>query len=258
LAGPGNSFPIPLFALRAWLDRSRARAWQTLLLSVGTVIQLGLLATNLQPGRHLGIEVPLLLAVVCVKHLLVPLLGRHEAVDLATRLPPIFAAGGVPLLPVCATLLAGSAFAAAVWYAGNRESRWLAMAGGVMMVLSYFGVVGGQANLLGAHFGMRYALAPQSLFGLALLGVAATARTPGLRSVAGALVLWLVFVGVHEYFWVSPAMAHGPSWRAQVIEWRKTQQPIHLWPPSFVTFPRFGGHGLRPTRPLRSVPCGWA
>jgi hypothetical protein len=234
LAGPGNSFAIPLFALRAWLDRSRARAWQTLLLSVGTVIQLGFLATHPAPARHLGIEVPLLLAVVCVKHVLVPLLGRHEAVDLANRLPPIFAAGGVPLLPVYATLLAGAGFAAVVWYGGNRESRWLAAAGGAMMVLSYFGVVGGQANLLGAHFGTRYALAPQSLFELALLGVASTAPTSGLRSVAGLIVLWLVFVGVHEYFWVSPAMAHGPSWRAQVTEWRSTHQPIHLWPPSFV------------------------
>jgi hypothetical protein len=234
LAGPGNSFAIPLFALRTWLDQSWARVWQTLLLSVGTVIQLGLLVTHPQPGRHLGIELPLLLAVICVKHLLVPLLGRHEAVDLANRLPPIFAAGGVPVLPVCATLLAGAALIAAVWYAGNRESRWLTAAGGLMMVLAYFGAFGGQVNLLGVHFGMRYALAPQDLFGLALIGVASTAPASGLRSVAGLLVLWLVFVGVHEYFWVSPAMAHGPSWRAQVIEWRSTQQPIHLWPPNFV------------------------
>jgi hypothetical protein len=229
LAGPGSAFLIPLYAMRAWRDRAKVRGWQTLFLSAGALVQLAVLTTHPEPNRHLGIEPDLLLAVVYVKHLLVPFLGR-QALDLSGPLHSLFVAGGTSLLPIVTVLGAGGAFGFALWRSGNRESRWLAAGGLVMMILSYFGALDGRTNLLGIHFGMRYTFAPQVLFELALLGVACT-TWDRIRAAAGLAIVWLVIVGLYGFFRVSPEMASGPSWRAQVLE-RATEAgaSIELWP----------------------------
>jgi hypothetical protein len=101
------------------------------------------------------------------------------------------------------------------------------------MVLSYFGALGGQANLLNIYFGERYYYAPQILLSLTLLGVARTGPVIA-RSLATVLVGWLVLVAVTEYRTVHPGMAQGPSWRDQVALWRaEPERAITLWPSAF-------------------------
>lgn len=230
-AGPGNSFLIPLYAFRAWRDRSWARAAQAATLTVGTLVQLCMLATHLQAQRHLGIEPELLLAVVYVKHLLIPLLGHAHAFDVGGNLYDLYLEDRLPLLPSIMVVLAALLFGTALWRAGNWESRWFALGALVMMVLSYFGAFGGQANLLKMGFGIRYQYAPQVLLGLALLGLATTS-IGHVRQGARIAVMWLAFVGVHEFFWVTPTMAYGPSWRAQIRERVDSSSPtvIQVWP----------------------------
>ena len=243
LAGPGPSLIGPLFFCRASIDRTGARWLQAALISAGTLVQLAVLATHPEPHRAIGVMPDLLLLVVWVKHVLVPLFGRAEAIDLAQGIAPAYVGSigsdftqlWIAGFGAAAALLA---MGVAVWRSPHREVRWLYAAGLLAMVLSYVGALGGKADLIGVMFGQRYAVAPQMLFGLALVGLATGRPSSGSggvgRSVAMGLVAWLLVVGAHEYTWVEPRMAHGPSWRAQVLAWRaEPAGPILLWPPSF-------------------------
>ena len=165
-----------------------------------------MLATHPQAQRHLGIEPELLLAVIYVKHLLIPLLGHGHALDVGQSFFQLYVSGRVPLVPLMVVLGVGMLFGLALWRTENQESRWFAFGALVLMVLSYFGAYGGQANLLKMDFGMRYQYAPQVLFGLSLLGLATT-TSDRIRKTAKFVVVWLIFVGVHEFFWVMPTMA---------------------------------------------------
>ena len=245
--GPGPSLLAPLFLLRALKDRSMTRFWQGALISTGTLVQLWVLQGHGEPTRDIGITPYLLLVIVFVKHLMVPLLGRTESIDLSNRLTDSYVSDAFSAWPVLAAVLAASALIAlgvAVWRSRNTEALWLYLAAILAMTLSYIGSLGSKVALLGILYGPRYAYAPQVLFGLALLAISAGGAGRD-RKVAGALVVWLIVIGVHEYWWVDPLMAHGPRWQTQITSWRENPEtPIVLWPPSFVI--RLPEAGLRP------------
>lgn len=233
LTGPGPALAAPLFVQRACIDRSWPRLIQAAVLSAGALIEIAMVCTHPEPGRHLGIDASLLLHVIYVKHLLVPFLGPHMALSVDNKLSNAFMLGQWPLLPVGVSLLALGGLTIAALTSRAREVPWLCAAALVMMVLSYFGALGGQANLLSIYFGGRYYYAPQALLGLTLLGVARTRSTVG-RGLATVLVSWLILVGLKEYGAVRAEMAQGPSWRDQVALWRvEPDRAITLWPPTF-------------------------
>lgn len=232
LTGPGPTLAAPLFVTRACIDRSWPRAIQAAVLSAGALIEIAVFCVHPEPGRHLGISASLLLHVIYVKHLLVPFLGPSLAVAAANGLGNVSVLAGWPF-PVVVSLLALSGLIIAALMTRAREVQWLCAAALTMMLLSYFGALGGQANLLHIYFGARYYYAPQVLLGLTLLGVARTGPAIG-RSLAIVLVSWLLLVGTKSYRSISPEMARGPSWRDQVVLWRAEQgRPITLWPPTF-------------------------
>lgn len=187
-----------------------------------------------------GIGVWFLLHVIYVKHLLVPLFGPFIAND--------FAKASVleqwPPLPAMISLLGLGGLTVAALTSRSREVAWLWTAALTMMVLSYFGAIGGQ-ELLKIYPGGRYYYAPQVLLVLTLLGVARTAPAI-VRSFAIVLVGWFLFVGVSKYRSINPVMAQGPSWRDQVALWRAGEtRVITLWPP-----PTFQVHlGIMPGAP---------
>jgi hypothetical protein len=233
LTGPGPALAAPLFVIRACIDRSWPRTTQAAVLSAGALIEIAVFCMHPEPGRHLGISTSLLLRVIYVKNLLVPFLGPSLARGVINGLGKASVLAEWPFLPIVVSLLALSGLTIAGLMARARGVQWLFAAGLVMMVLSYFGALGGQANLLNIYFGERYYYAPQVLLGLALLGVARTGPVIG-RSLATVLVGWLVLVGIKEYRSVNPDMAQGPSWRDQVALWRaEPDRAITLWPSTF-------------------------
>jgi len=233
LTGPGPALAAPLFVIRACIDRSWPRAIQAAVLSAGALIEIAVFCLHPEPGRHLGISAFLLLRVIYVKNLLIPFLGANLASGVANGLGKASILAQWPLLPVVVSLLALSGLTMAVLMARARDVQWLFAVVLVMMVLSYFGALGGQANLLHIYFGGRYYYAPQVLLGLTLLGVARTGSMIG-RNLAMVLVGWLIVVGIKDYRTVNPDMAQGPSWREEVALWRAEQgRAITLWPPTF-------------------------
>ncbi len=249
-AGPGPSLLAPLFFFRAIKDRSMPRFCQAVLISIGTLVQLTVLYGHGEPSRGIGIPPYLLLVTVCVKHVLVPLLGRVESIDLSDRLMQAYATAPFSTWPIMAAMIAAIVlvtFGVAAWRSQNSEVLWLYLAGILAMTLSYVGSLGPKEPLLGVLFGQRYFVAPQVLFALGLLAMAA-GTTGWSRKVAGGFAVWLIMVGAHEYFWVDPLMAHGPPWRTQVKAWRAhPDTTIVLWPPSFVI--KLPENAIRPPNP---------
>jgi hypothetical protein len=91
-----------------------------------------------------------LVSVLFIRHLLIPLFGRHGAGFLSA---PVLAASDAGKVP------------------------WLIAA------VSYYGALDGGANLLHIDFGCRHSFVPQALFGLSLLAFATTRQgvVAGLR-----------------------------------------------------------------------------
>ena len=224
LTGPGPALVAPLFIARAWFDQSRRRVIQAAILSMGALIEIAVFYTH-PVGRHLGIEVSLLLRTIYVKHVLVPLFGH--------ALPKgMFFLVQWSIIPIVVPLFLLGGLSFIVLRTRTRDVRWLYAATLSMMVLSYFGAIG-QADLLQVYSGARYYYAPQVLLGLTLLGLARTGPQFGRHGIM-LLVGWLVFVGVKEYRKVNPVMAQGPSWKDQLTLWRAApDRSIALWPPSF-------------------------
>ncbi|WP_428483144.1 hypothetical protein [Rhodopila sp.] len=237
LTGPGPALVAPLFIARACLDRSRRRAIQAAVLSTGALIEITMVCAHPEPGRHLGINPALLLHVIYIKHLVIPFLGPRLAFSVTNRLDRAGLLERYPLIPILVSTMAITGLTLAAATARAREVRWLCAAAFTMMILSYFGALGGQAHLLEIYFGARYYFAPQVLLELTLLSIASTG-TGVRRTVTMVLVTWLLIVGIGTYRSINQGMAHGPSWREQVVQWRaRNANTVMLWPPTFTIIP---------------------
>jgi hypothetical protein len=213
----------PLYILRALLDRCWRRTLQAALISLGALIEFCIIQYNPEPNRQMAIGVGLLLVVICYKHLFIPIFGH-----LANAVMFTTSHLGAALLAALALVATG----AVMLLARGREVPWLFFAAITMMVLSYMGALGDKAGLLSIYFGQRYYYAPQVLVVLALLGAAYTG-TLG-RPLATLALCWLLLIGCCEYWWVTPAMAAGPAWRAEIAQWRADPtHPIAVWPAGF-------------------------
>jgi hypothetical protein len=98
LSGPAAAAVLPLFALRAAVDRSRARAVQACILGIGVAVQLAFFYSAV-PVRSYSMEPSLLLSVIFARHVVVPLLGRSGASDFVANLHETVAGGHVSLWP---------------------------------------------------------------------------------------------------------------------------------------------------------------
>jgi hypothetical protein len=239
-SGPGGGLLLPLFVLRGWLERSPQRLIQALLLLPGTLVQVGMMLTHPVPGRTVGANLTIVLAAITGKQILLPLLGTTEANLLSQRLYVTFAAGKVSGLAVHAPVVVFGALGFAVWRNQNPETKWLFAACMIIMAVSYFGALSPRSplDLLLVGFGTRYYFAPAALTGLVLVGVAVTGYGI-VRYGAMVMAAWLLIVGLANYPYVSPMMAHGPDWLMQVAEWRANHaHPIAIWPNGwFVNLP---------------------
>jgi hypothetical protein len=231
LCGPGAIALVPLFALRALLDRSRERTWQTAALTAAAALQLGLFYVP-QPRRELGIHPVLYSASLFVKHVALPYLGLRPAQKAGTALAAALAHDRIPRLACLATLAYFAAFLATAIRAQSRTALSFLAAGLALALIGLAGGLGSPADKLSYLAGARYAFVPQALFGLALL---ALATTPGPRTRLLFLpIAWLLTLGALNYPNPWPYIADGPAWRREVALWH--QDPGHLlrlWPPGW-------------------------
>ena len=230
LCGPIAVALVPLFLLRAIMERRSGRAIQAAVLGTAAAVQL-LLFFHALPGRGYTLDPLILLCVLTVRHLEVPFFGMAHADMVATALRARLAAGYIPkqatLLPV---LTFGMLAAATLWQRHARPARWFLCAAAIVATASYFGAVGGAATLIDARNSGRYTFVPQALFSLTLLALAATSQGWTARA-SWPAVVWLLVVGSWEYAHPWPLISDGPAWREEVALWRA--DPTHalkIWP----------------------------
>ncbi len=235
LSGPGSWLLLPLFTLRAALERSRPRAVQALVLGVAVAVQLGFFYSH-DPGRRYAVHPVLFLDLAFDKHLVLPFLGPHRGAPL-TRSIEAHAAAGHPLLwPAAACLCLALAAAALLATRPRDASFWLFNAAVVTIVVSYAGALGPFVALFHLGFAGRYCYAPQALLSIAMLSCAAS-RPPPIGWAAGLATIWLLAVGLRYEFVPDPLYATGPAWSDELA--LHQQDPRHLvesWPAGWHVF----------------------
>lgn len=234
LSGPGSWLLVPLFAGRAVLERSGARAVQAAVLAAAVLVQVVFFYTHIS-GRAYVIRPLLFLDLAFDKHILLAFLGPERTTPIANLMQSLTAGGRPPhryavamLVIVCGALLA-------VWRRWRSEAFWLLLAAATMIFVSYAGALGDVGRMFPVGPGSRYIYAPQVLIGLAMLGISASRR-----DVAGwictALAAWVLATGAVYYFIPSwTIFADGPAFRLELLHHQKDHRyRIHSWPPEWI------------------------
>ena len=101
---------------------------------------------------------------------------------------------------------------------------WLFAAGCCVMVLTYYGSLGTLVDRISVDGGGRYYYVPQAVFGLVVLGLAATCHDI-VAKLSWVVVVWLVVVGVGG---VSSPGARRARPRLEVVDRRALLQRLSL------------------------------
>jgi hypothetical protein len=232
LCGPAAIMLLPLFALRALLNRDRGRVAQLAALAAGAAVQL-LLFYGASPARGHFAGVGTLAATMFVRLIALPAIGidftNTVARDIyfsqrdATAYWMWAAAAAVVLFGVLAVVAAR-----------RRDSAiWLVLSGLSIAAASFgFGmVIFNRADFFEILAGERYNFLPLVLLGLALVVLAMRAGFRG-RRICALLCVLMLFNGAYSYPNPHPDFADGPSWAAEVKAWRADHRyPLKAWPP---------------------------
>jgi hypothetical protein len=235
LTGLGPACILPLYAIRAFLDRSKQRAVECTIIAAGLLTQFVFFwrpeARHVSGSAVVGIDPLLLLNIFFVKHIVSPILGYKEAFDVAGTWMNDYTHGTFNLIPgAVITLLAFGIFAYMILQTRNSATRWLFCSGMGLALISNVATFGERYLSLGVNVNTRYVFGPQILFELTLLSIFAS--TKGWKSLLSKwFLIWVAIIGAHEYFWVNPSFAEGPSWRSEVRKWQADPSyRIKIWP----------------------------
>lgn len=230
LSGPVACALAPLFLLRAFLDRSQARLIQTAVLGAASVVQVAMVVLHATPGRTFEMTPRLLALVIYARHIVLPTLGPIRTDAVAVRILEEMEAGVTPWGRLAVLALVTAALAWGAWASRDSAVRWLLLAAGTTMALSYIGMLGSQKLLVFATYGGRYGMLPSSLLSLAVFALSQT--LVGLRRLPFVAVsIWVAIVGIIAYPQVDRSFAHGAAWGDEVAKLRA--DPTHflqIWP----------------------------
>jgi len=238
LCGPSGAALVPLFLLRAVLDRSGARLLQGLVLASGAALQLGLFYSH-HSGRSYGVSALGLLCVAYIKLIVLPFLGRVWADPASAHVRERLGKDLFPLRAVAITVALLAGLLAMLVRRGLAAPFWLVAGAGVLFGLGVYGSLSTLPGLLTIGEAGRYTFIPQVLLGLAL--AAAASGEAGRRWeiwLARGAVIWLLGIGLADISRNKLFMGRGPNWRAEVAAWRRDPaHPIAIWPPGWVMTP---------------------
>ena len=231
LCGPGAIVLVPLFGLRALVDRDRNRLAQLAALAAGTAVQL-LLFYSPSAVRGHSLSLGTIAGAMVVRMIALPFLGPEAAYKTAALIYNSQQSGGFGFwLSVAAALIAFTAlFAVAV---KQRDSAvWLLLSALAIHSASMaFGILTTKGIGAFSVFGSeRYNFLPDVLIGLTLVTIA-TRRSFRERPLYAVLCGTLVMVGALHYSEPLKDFAEGPSWPAEVRAWRADHRHLlAVWP----------------------------
>jgi hypothetical protein len=231
LCGPAAIVMLPLFALRALIDRDPRRLMQLAPLAAGAAVQL-MLFYEPSPVRGNVLDPASIAAAMFVRLIATPILGIGFANRIANVIHASQVAGGTQWWAFAAAtttlfglliVVAAQRRDAAIWLVLSALSI-AAISLGVGMIVVY------PADLLTVVFGERYNFLPAVLLGLALVALAMRPEFSG-RPIFALLCTLVLISGALYYRRPLPIFAGGPSWPAEVVAWhRDHHHPLALWP----------------------------
>lgn len=234
LCGPGAIVMLPLFALRALVDRDRTRLLQAAPLAAAAAIQL-LLFYHASPLRGHVFDPATLAAAIFVRLVALPSTGVNSAYRIGAAIYESRVNGGLLWWAAAGTSVL--LFGTLLWVAAKRRDAalWLILSSLSTAAASLgFGMVAGERYRLPSLFGVvegeRYNFLPLVLLGLTLVVLA---RRPSFRGsrLCGALCLLMLLTGISYYAKPLPTLADGPSWAAEVAAWRNDHRDrLAVWP----------------------------
>jgi hypothetical protein len=230
LCGPAAIVTLPLFALRAAIDRDFGRIKQFAFLAAGSAVQL-ILFYGPNPMRGHFHEPGTIAAAMFVRMISLPALGIDLSYKIAGRIYESQSAGTAQWewFATAAVII----FAGLIVIAVQRRDAaiWLLLSCLSIGAASLFGmVIVKPIDLFSVFSGERYNFLPDVLLGLTLLVLATRPGLPG-RSVYAALCMLMLFTGGLYYFEPLHSFANGPSWPTEVRAWRSNHRhPLAVWP----------------------------
>jgi hypothetical protein len=231
LCGPGAIVILPLFALRALVDRDRGRFVQCAAFAAGAAVQL-LLFYGATPLRGHLIDPATVAAAMSVRLVALPAFGVNLAYRFGGFIYASQMAGGAAWWAIAAAtcLLFGVLLLRA--FQRRDAAIWLLLSSlGIAAASLGFGmVIVTRASLVRVYDGERYNFLPLVLLGLALI---ALARRQEMRekAVYASLCALMLLTGARQYPQPNPDFAEGPSWPAEVAAWRRDHHhPLAVWP----------------------------
>ncbi|HZJ12579.1 MAG TPA: hypothetical protein VFD26_08020 [Methyloceanibacter sp.] len=236
LAGLSGLVPaalVPLFVLRAILDRSYGRAIDAGVLGFAVAAQL-LVFYSVDPSRSYAISPDLFLAIAFVRHIALSILGVEISEQIATYVRAQVSQGHTPLWAPAISIAVFSLLALALFIRRCPALICLFASGCAVFAVSCFGALSDLPGLIHILVHQRYFFVSQVVFGLVVLGIAATGRDL-ISKVAWVFVVWFVAISSLGYFSTWDFIAHGPDWRSEVAAWRKDpSRPLKIWPTDWV------------------------
>lgn len=231
LCGPAAVVFLPLFALRAVIDRDPRRWRQFAILAAGAVIQM-LFFYHSTPLRGAPFDPVNLAAAMFIRLIALPFGGLNGADHVGFAAAVGLVQGG-PGLWLFAALSVGVFSAILVTTLKARDDAfWLfAAAMSVAAVSLGFGILTGAPYA--AFFslaGPRYNYIPLVLLGLCFLCLATRANAAERRAPRLLLILML-FVGAVHFVQPIDTYADGPSWKREVAAWKANpNHQLEVWP----------------------------
>jgi hypothetical protein len=221
LCGPGAIILVPLFLLRALVDRTAGRIVQASLLTAGAAIQLVFFFVA-SPVRQAHFDAATLAAILFTRLMALPLLGPGLANSVGTAVYASYATGGYGWWCAAAAAILGSgALAILAFRRGRNAAVWLIGSGGLIAAVTFGGgmINGGVRACFSVSSGERYDYLPLALLGVGI--VALRDRLQGrLRQLFTGICVLALVQGAAAYPRPIPGLSEGVLWSKEVAKWR--------------------------------------
>jgi hypothetical protein len=234
-SGPASCFLMPLFMLRALMQREAKAIIFAAIVFSGFCVQAAIYLSNVMPQRGGRLDLPELLSVISLHTVILQFGGFQNAQQFAAALSRVHALHQPMLAAPILLLLFYGGVGAAIWRAGDRVLARLFVASLVISFFSFYEALNGTfAGFMNVVSGQRYAFMPIAANALLVIGLGCASRGT-LRNLFSALALVLIVVGVANYRSGLALFNAGPAWQGEVLAWQ--HDPAHrlnIWPTGWV------------------------
>jgi hypothetical protein len=234
-SGPASCFLMPLFVLRALLQRATKAVIFAAIVILGFCVQAAIYLAHVMPQRGGRLDLPELLSVISLHTIILQFSGFQAAQRFAAALSQVHALHQPLLAAPILLLLFYGVIGAAILRAGDMVLARLFVASLVITFFSFYEALNGTfAGFMNIVSGQRYAFMPIAANALLVIGLGCACRGV-LRNLFSALALVLLLVGVTNYRSGLAMFNAGPAWRGEVSAWQR--DPAHrlsIWPVGWV------------------------